>query len=378
MHALVEVVAGLPVAPDDVLGHRARSGTCATSSRNSWSSSDSSTREKSIRSSLRPSRAATMSRDAAWRVAPGSPPASGQPLARTRYARRGRLGRDAESALHVHGHRGRLGGFLGHEHEDRRRQLRPLVGLVVEEPGGAAGQVAAALHRDGHVGQRMRDAPAASRSAPRGCSGSWRTRRRSSSSPRRARPAPRAVSSRHSSSARWYSASASAPLASTVRLSAAAGSTHAIGSLPMLSTRAGRVANVSRTTSSPSRTMMWSATDPAGISRTPRRTVAAADPVPTICSPLTIGLRRSSAPSRASSRAAHTWSIHGTGASYRPISSATSVRSTRRRPVATDGLRQRHRRCTHGAQAFPQALVESGCLGRPDRFDRAVALKNFL
>src|ERR1700726_4914702 len=36
----------------------------------------------------------------------------------------------------------------------------------------------------------------------------------------------------------------------------------------------------------------------------------------------------SAEPNRASNRAAHTWSIHGTGASERPISSATNVRST--------------------------------------------------
>ena len=134
-----------------------------------------------------------------------------------------------------------------------------------------------------------------------------------------------AVSTRHSSSARWYSANASAPLAITVRLSAAAGSTHAIGSLPMLSTLTGRVPNVSRTISSPSRTTIWSAIEPVGISRIPDRLSCCGSRAAS-CLPLTSSESR--APRRASSRAAQTWSIHGTGASERPISSATSVRST--------------------------------------------------
>ena len=71
---------------------------------------------------------------------------------------RGRLGRNAETTLHVHRHGRGLRRFLRHEHERRGRQLRPLVGLVIQEPGRAPRQIAAALHGDRDVGQRMGDA----------------------------------------------------------------------------------------------------------------------------------------------------------------------------------------------------------------------------
>ncbi len=86
-----------------------------------------------------------------------------------------------------------------------------------------------------------------------------------------------------------------------------------------------RVRTSARTTSSPSRTRIWSAIEPVGISRTPV-TFSCCGSIAASCLPLTMSA--SGAPSRASSRAATTWSIHGTGASDRPISSATSVRST--------------------------------------------------
>ena len=91
-------------------------------------------------------------------LAPGSPPASAHPRARTRYAVAAASAETPRPPWTCTRHRRGLGRLLGHEHERRRRQLRALVGLVVEEPRRAARQVAAALHGDRDVGQRMRDA----------------------------------------------------------------------------------------------------------------------------------------------------------------------------------------------------------------------------
>ncbi|PQM47597.1 hypothetical protein C1Y40_02185 [Mycobacterium talmoniae] len=88
-----------------------------------------------------------------------------------------------------------------------------------------------------------------------------------------------------------------------MRPSALAGSTQAIGSRPMLSTRVGRVPNVSRTTSSPSRMMTWSAIDPLGINRTPL-TGCCCGSNATNCRPVLMS--SSTAPNRASNRAAQT------------------------------------------------------------------------
>lgn len=91
-------------------------------------------------------------------LAPGIPAGQRPAAGPHQIRRRRRLRRNTKPALHMHRHGGRLRRFLGHEHERRGRQLRPLVGLVVQEPGRAPGQVAAALHGDRDVGQRVRDA----------------------------------------------------------------------------------------------------------------------------------------------------------------------------------------------------------------------------
>jgi len=69
----------------------------------------------------------------------------------------------------------------------------------------------------------------------------------------------------------------------------------------------------------------WSAIEPAVIRRAPPAGFSAGSSA-TTCRPVTISA--GTVPNVASSRAAQTWSIHGTGARARPISSATSVRST--------------------------------------------------
>ena len=68
---------------------------------------------------------------------------------------------------------------------------RTLVGFVVQEPGGTPRQVAPALHGDRHVAPADGRCLAGSRSALPACSGSWRTPRRWSWSPRPGPPAPR-------------------------------------------------------------------------------------------------------------------------------------------------------------------------------------------
>ena len=136
--ALVEVVAGLAVPSDDVLGDLLRRKSRA-SSRNAWSSSDSWTREKSI---VMPLLAFPRGDDLGDVRRAGAGVTTGQrPAPRADEVRaRGGLGRNAEAALDVHCHRGGLGRLLGHEDERRRCQLRPLLGLVVEEPRRPAGQ----------------------------------------------------------------------------------------------------------------------------------------------------------------------------------------------------------------------------------------------
>jgi hypothetical protein len=49
-----------------------------------------------------------------------------------------------------------------------------------------------------------------------------------------------------------------------------------------------------------------------------------------------------------------------------------------RGPVAADGFGQTHRRGTHAAQPFPQALVEPAGLGRAHGFDVGVCLEELL
>ncbi len=46
--------------------------------------------------------------------------------------------------------------------------------------------------------------------------------------------------------------------------------------------------------------------------------------------------------------------------------------------VTPDRLRERHRRGPHGAQAFPQVLVEAGFLSGPHCFDRAAGAEEIL
>ena len=57
----------------------------------------------------------------------------------------------------MHRHGGRLRRLLRHEDERAARQLPALLGFVVREPRRPARQVPPGLHGDGHVGQRMRN-----------------------------------------------------------------------------------------------------------------------------------------------------------------------------------------------------------------------------
>src|SRR6478752_9248509 len=103
------------------------------------SSSESSTREKSIES---PSAlTAFPGRDDLGDALGGRGGVTGRqgPAPRAqKVSRRRRLRGDAEAALHVYGHGGRPGRLLGHEHERRGRQLLALTGFVVAEPRGPA------------------------------------------------------------------------------------------------------------------------------------------------------------------------------------------------------------------------------------------------
>ncbi len=143
----------------------------------------------------------------------------------------------------------------------------------------------------------------------------------------------------------------------------------------MLSTLAGRVPKVSRTTSSPSRTTMWSAIDPVGISRTPA-TLSCAGSSATSCLPLTMSGSTRAEPAEQPRGADVVDPRHRR---QRPTDLLGHQRQVdQRRPVTADRLRQRHRRCAHGAQPFPQALVEAGLLGGADGLDRAVRLEELL
>ena len=202
-------------------------------------------------------------------LAPGSPPASDHPRARTRYAVAAASAEtpsppwtcthivaalDASSAMNTNAdgaNSGRSSGSLSKNHAARRARLRPPCTVMAMLASGCEMPCSVEIGTPSVYRVLANSAAIVIVSSTRPTNAA-------------------AVSTRHSSSARWYSANAWAPLASTVRPSAPAGSTHAIGSLPMLSTLAGRVPNVSRTMSVGRRApRCWSAIDPVGISLTP-------------------------------------------------------------------------------------------------------------
>ena len=145
---------------------------------------------------------------------------------------------DASSAMNTNADgasSGRSSGSLSRNHAARRARSRP------------------PCDGDGDVGERMRDA------LQRGDRHTERVAGLGELRGDRHRLLDEADQCRARSAAAIHRARVGIPRArrrrcrATVRLSAAAGSTHAIGSLPMLSTLAGRVPKVSATTSSPSR-----------------------------------------------------------------------------------------------------------------------------
>ena len=91
-------------------------------------------------------------------LAPGSPPASAHPRARTRYAVAAASAETPRPPCTCTAMVCGLRRFLGHEYERRWRQLRALVGFVIQKPRRAPRQIAASLHRDRDVGERMGDA----------------------------------------------------------------------------------------------------------------------------------------------------------------------------------------------------------------------------
>ena len=121
VHAFVEVVAGLAVAADDVVGHVSRAGTPGPR-RGTPDRLPTVPLVRSPRSA--PPFAALARRDdlgdvacAGSRIAARQRPSPGpDQIGGGRGFRR-----NAKSTLDMHGHRGGLGRFLGHEHECRRR-----------------------------------------------------------------------------------------------------------------------------------------------------------------------------------------------------------------------------------------------------------------
>ena len=177
------------------------------------------------------------------------------------------------------------------------RQLRALVGFVVEEPRGPARQVPPALHGDRHVGQRMRNTLQRRDRHPERVAGLGELRGDGhglldQADQRGGRQQPPFIQ-RQIDISRAPRRRCPAPCGCRRCVM----STHAIGSRPMLSTLAGRVSNVSRTTSSPSRThdVIGDRTGRRSAGPGPRR--RAAGPARRSAPRLTIG-RQLGAPSR--------------------------------------------------------------------------------